>query len=100
MVVAVTPEPLRGEAPCLLDASDDVLVQPFVADGAVVALDAGILLRLTRDIAPLARTPRRAGSFIAFYRLADVIDRLQRARCRLCSPSAPVAQAVDQKQAT
>lgn len=32
---------------CLLDAFDDVLVEPFVPDRAVVALDAGVLLRLS-----------------------------------------------------
>jgi len=32
----------------LLDAVDDVLVQPFVPDGAVVALNVSVLLRLTR----------------------------------------------------
>ena len=32
----------------LLDAVDDVLVKPFVPDRAVVALDVGVLLRLTR----------------------------------------------------
>lgn len=31
----------------LLDAVDVVLVQPFVLDGAVVALDVGVLLGLT-----------------------------------------------------
>ena len=33
---------------CLLDAFDDALIQPFVPDRAVVALDAGILLGLPR----------------------------------------------------
>ena len=33
---------------CLLDAVDDVLVEPFVQDGAVILLDVGMLLRLTR----------------------------------------------------
>ena len=32
----------------LLYALDDVLVQPFVPDRAIVALDVGVLLRLTR----------------------------------------------------
>jgi len=31
----------------LLDAFDDILVEPFVPDGAVVALDVGVLLGLT-----------------------------------------------------
>jgi hypothetical protein len=31
----------------LFDAVDDVLVEPFLPDGAVIALDVGILLRLT-----------------------------------------------------
>ena len=32
---------------CLLDGFDDVLVEPFVPDRAIVALDVGVLLRLT-----------------------------------------------------
>jgi hypothetical protein len=32
----------------LLNDVDDVSVQPFVPDGAVVALNVGVLLRLTR----------------------------------------------------
>ena len=31
---------------CLLDGFDDVLVEPFMPDGAVVALDIGVLLWL------------------------------------------------------
>ena len=31
----------------LLDAFNDVLVQPFVPDGAVAAFDVGVLLRLS-----------------------------------------------------
>jgi hypothetical protein len=31
---------------CLLDGFDDVLVEPFMSDGAVVALDVGVLLGL------------------------------------------------------
>ena len=31
---------------CLLDAFDDVLVEPFMSDGAVVSLDASVLLGL------------------------------------------------------
>jgi len=38
---------LGGEVLGLLDAIDDVLVQPFVPDLAVLALDVGVLLRLT-----------------------------------------------------
>ena len=45
----------------LLDGFDDVLVQPFVPDGAVVALDVGVLLGLPRldmqDRNPLFRSP-------------------------------------------
>ncbi|MNY72849.1 hypothetical protein D3C86_2114980 [compost metagenome] len=37
---------MRGEFLCLLDAFDVVLVEPLMPDGAVVALDIGILLRL------------------------------------------------------
>jgi hypothetical protein len=37
---------LRGEVLCLLDGFDDVLVEPFMPDGAVVALDTGVLLWL------------------------------------------------------
>ena len=47
-VVVVSPEPLRGVILCLLDAFDDVLVEPFMPDGAVVALDLGVLLGLAR----------------------------------------------------
>ena len=32
----------------LLDTVDDILVQPFMPDRAVVALDVGVLLRLAR----------------------------------------------------
>ena len=32
---------------CLLDGFDDILVEPFVPDRAVVALDVGVLLGLT-----------------------------------------------------
>jgi hypothetical protein len=39
---------LGGKVLGLLDAVDDVLVQPLVPDCAVIALDIGILLRLTR----------------------------------------------------
>ena len=46
-IVVVSPEPLRGEVLGLLDSIDDVLVQPFVPDGAVVSLDVCVLLRLT-----------------------------------------------------
>ena len=38
---------MRGEVLGLLDGFDDVLVQPFVPDGAVVALDVGVLLWLS-----------------------------------------------------
>jgi hypothetical protein len=37
---------LPGEIPGLLDGLDDVLVEPFVLDGAVVALDVGVRLGL------------------------------------------------------
>jgi len=42
------PEPFRGEVLCLLDAFDDMLVQPFMADRSVVALEIRVLLRLAR----------------------------------------------------
>ena len=42
----LNPEPLRGEVLSLLDAFDDVLVEPFMPYGAIVALDSGVLLRL------------------------------------------------------
>ena len=45
-VVVVSPEPLRGVILGLLDGFDDVLADPFVPDGAVVARDVGVLLRL------------------------------------------------------
>jgi hypothetical protein len=45
-VVVVSPEPLRGVSCSLLDGFDDVLVEPFMPHGAVVALDVGVLLRL------------------------------------------------------
>ena len=47
-IIVVSPELLHGEVLRLLDAFNDVLVQPLVSDGAVVALDVGVLLRLTR----------------------------------------------------
>ena len=40
-VVVVSSEPLRREILGLFDGFDDVLVQPFVPDGAVVTLDVG-----------------------------------------------------------
>ena len=46
-VVVVCPEPLRGLILGLLDVFNDVLVQPFVPDGAVAAFDVGVLLRLS-----------------------------------------------------
>ena len=46
MVVVVCPEPFRGVILCLLDGFDDVLVEPFMPDGVVAALDIGVLLRL------------------------------------------------------
>lgn len=45
-VVVVSPEPLRSEVLGLLDGFNDVLVEPFVPNGAVVSLDVGVLLRL------------------------------------------------------
>jgi len=47
-VVVVCPEPIYGLFLGLLDGFKDVFLQPFVADGAVVALDIGILLGLSR----------------------------------------------------
>ncbi len=59
-VVVVSPEPLRGEVLGLplagrrllatavrLDVFDDVLVRPFMPDGAVVTFDVGVLLGLS-----------------------------------------------------
>ena len=43
--VVIRPRPLRGEFLGLVDAFDDVLIEPFMPDGAVIALDIGILLR-------------------------------------------------------
>jgi hypothetical protein len=37
---------LRGKVLGLLDGFGDVLVEPLMPDGAVVALDIGVLLRL------------------------------------------------------
>jgi len=37
-VVVVSPEPLCGVILGLFDSFDDVLVQPFMPDGSVVAL--------------------------------------------------------------
>jgi hypothetical protein len=52
----------------LIDAFDDVLVYPFVRDGAVVAFDMGVLLGLAwldglsvqRDGRPVAKTCYRS----------------------------------------
>ena len=45
----------------LFDAFDDLLVQPLMPDGAAVALDVGVLLRLTGldvlDFNPMFRGP-------------------------------------------
>jgi hypothetical protein len=38
---------LRGVILCLLDAFDDVLVEPFMPNRSVVALDVGVLLWLS-----------------------------------------------------
>jgi hypothetical protein len=38
---------LRGEVLCLFYVFNDVLLQPFMPDCAVVALDVGVLLRLS-----------------------------------------------------
>ena len=38
---------MRGVILCLLDSFDDVLVEPFMPDGAVISLDIGVLLWLT-----------------------------------------------------
>ena len=46
-VVVVCPEPLRGVALGLLDAFDDVLVEPLMPNRAVVAFDVGVLLGLS-----------------------------------------------------
>ncbi len=57
MIIVVSPEPLCGEVLCLLDAFNDVLVQPFVANSAVIALEISALLRLNvlkDDIAVLS----------------------------------------------
>ena len=43
-VAVVSPEPLCGVVLCLLDAFEDVLVQPFMPNRAVVALDVDVLL--------------------------------------------------------
>ncbi len=45
-VVVVSPELLGGVVLGFLDGFDDVLVEPFMPDGAVVALDGGVVLRL------------------------------------------------------
>ena len=45
-VVVVSPEPIRGLILCLLYSFKNVLIEPFVADRAIVALDVGVLLRL------------------------------------------------------
>jgi hypothetical protein len=46
--IVVSPEPLRGVILGLLDAFDDVLVQPIMPYSAVVARDVGVLLGLPR----------------------------------------------------
>ena len=43
----MSPEPFCGLALCLLNSFKDVLVQPFVSYRAAVALDIGVLLRLS-----------------------------------------------------
>lgn len=45
--IVVCPEPLCGEVLYLLYVFDDVLVEPFVPDCAVVSLDVGVLLRFS-----------------------------------------------------
>lgn len=53
----------------LLDAFNDVLVQPFMSNGAVVAFDIGVLLRLT-GLDVLYGNPMFLGPFHQFF--ADV----------------------------
>lgn len=44
-MVVICPEPLCGLILCLLDAFDDVLIQPLVPNRPVVTLDISVLLR-------------------------------------------------------
>lgn len=45
--MVVRPEPLGGNLLDLLDAFENVQVQPFVPDSTIVTLDIGVLLGLT-----------------------------------------------------
>ena len=60
---------------CLLDGFDDVLVEPFVPDGAVVSLDVGVLLRLAwldvLDRNPMFFSPFSQGFADVFGAIVD-----------------------------
>jgi hypothetical protein len=78
-VVILSPEPLGGKVLGLPAAVDDVLVQPFVPDRAIVAIDVGVLLRLTRlDV--------RQGDAVLFrpiqLQLTDVFRAVTPSECR------------------
>jgi hypothetical protein len=47
-VIVINPQPLSGLILCLLNAFDDVLIQPFVPNHAVVALNTDVLPGLPR----------------------------------------------------
>lgn len=67
----VSPEPLRGEALDLLYVFDDVLIQSFIPDRAVIALDVSVLLGLSGlDI--LDRNPM---FFCPFQQFSTIIFR-------------------------
>jgi len=90
---------LCSEILSLLDGFDDVLVQPFVPDGAVVSLDISVLLRLTwldvldgnplflgpyqqlaTDVFGAVVDPYGAGFAAPFYDAVKAPDRKRRLR--------------------
>jgi hypothetical protein len=48
---------MRGKILCFFDDLDDVLIEQFVPDGAITALDIGVLLRLFRLNVPNRNPP-------------------------------------------
>jgi hypothetical protein len=65
------PKPVRGKRLCVLNGFNDVLIEPFVPDRAIIALDIGILLRF----AGLDMVRRNALFFSPCYQLSTDIFR-------------------------
>jgi hypothetical protein len=74
---------LRGVILCLLDAFNDMLVEPFMADRSVVALNVSVLLRLARlDVPDADLALFRPGQQLA----ADIFRTVINANARRRAP--------------